>query len=819
MKPLSPVIAFAALTACHPLSLFAPPRIDPRQPLVLEQADNGPQSPVEVLLDERGVPHIYGQSEADLAYGLGFMHGRDRLFQVTVLKHAAYGRLTELFGKDLLPIDRRLRLLSWKLDEAYAALDARDRAILEAYAQGLNAAVTHAGRSAELVLLRAPAPVFVAKDSLAIGRLQSWQLSGDFNDELLRARLLRRLAANDARAQLLTAPASSLGVPVVESPRGAAQASEMPTLALAELGNRLRSPGLDSPRAQAISDFLGLEHPGASNSWAVSGKHTASGSPVLCNDPHLQHGFPSVFYLAHLEHPDFTVVGATFPGLPAVLIGHTRHLAWGMTTSYADTQDLLRVSPAAGNASQYLLDGTAHDYEATTQVFRFGSSESAPSFSETWKSTSLGPLLPPVYSLEGEGQLPYVLHWPALHAGGVNARPFSGFFDFARATHLNEAREALALVPMAAQNVTLAFTDGTIGYQLAAYTFARPAGSSGKLPREVTRSADAAGPALPASQMPSLENPPSGYVVTANQRVVDDTDPRTASVGTHGAPAHRAERIHERLGSLLKRDKVSADELLAIQNDVQSTEARALGPLLANHCPREVPGHSRRTVHAFCKAVNQFDGRFTLNSTSALPYALLLQGLRREVVKGLGEVDSADIARAARSLPVVNAVEAALRAGPSSPLFRRHADAESSPDLPGMLLAATEAALNQLGENPNTWRWGNWHTLDIKGQLAVVPGVGSFFKGPTRAQPGYGSTVRAEGGLPVEHGSALRMVVELGATPRGRFVIDSGQSGHPRDAHAFDQFEDWNAVKPRPIVTERNAVEAQARARLTLKRR
>jgi|CXWL01.1.fsa_nt_gi penicillin amidase len=817
------LIFLALCSACHPLSLFAPPRIKPGQPLELHDLRPGPARPVEILLDERGVPHIYGESEADLVYGLGFMHGRDRLFQVTVLKHAAYGRLTELFGKDLLPIDRRLRLISWKLDEAFAALDARDKALLEAYIKGLNAAVNQVGRSAELVVLGAPEPFFEAKDGLAIARLQSWQLSFDFNDELLRIRLLSKLAANDPRVALLTAPAPTLGVPIVAAVPSALQgpaASVVDLTRLAQLGEKLAAEGtLASAQAQAVSDFLGLGEKGASNSWVVSGSRTASGNSVLVNDPHLSHGFPSVFYLAHLEHTDFTAVGVTFPGIPAVLIGHTRHLAWGMTTSYADTQDLLRIESVPGQPGQYLLDDKAHAFETTPQTFRFGSSEKALSVQEEWRTTTLGPMLPPVYSREGEGPLPLALLWPGFQAGGVNARAVSGFFDFYRAANVTEARSALSQLSVAAQNVTLAFTDGTIAYHLAAYAYARPKGVSGRLPREVKNTADALGPALDASTLPHLVNPPGGYIVTANQRVLPDGDERIAAVGDTGAPAHRARRIHERIEALLARHRASADELLAIQKDILSTEARALAPLLGRYCLASLADHSPRRLRAFCSAVKAFDGRFTVNSRSALPYSLLLLYLRREVVSRLGETDPKEVARMARMIPVQHAVETALRVGPSSPLFA-HSPESEIPDFTQMLASAAGNSLadlvEELGENPNAWRWGAMHELQVKGQLAVAPVVGGFFKGPRREQPGTGSTIRAENGLPVEHGSALRMVVELSPKPRGRFVIDSGQSGHPREAHAFDQFDDWNAVKPRPIAVERGEVEAHAAARITL---
>ncbi|MBX7116295.1 MAG: penicillin acylase family protein [Myxococcaceae bacterium] len=817
MKRVTLLLPCLFAVACHPLSLFAPPRIKTGETLNLYELHPEPQHPLDILLDERGVPHIYANTEDDLAYGLGFMHGRDRLFQVLLLKHAAYGRLTELFGKDLLPVDRRLRLISWKLDEAFAALDPRDVQLLQAYARGINAAASQVGRSAEMFVLRTGEPHFEAKDALAIARFQSWQLSADFNDELLRLRLSAHLPKDDPRLALLFAPAPTQGVSILSAPAAASTPSAPPE-ALASLGQKLAAPSTLAPVAQSVSDALGLELGGASNSWVVSGTRTASGKPILSNDPHLAHGFPSVFYLAHLEHPDFTVVGATFPGIPVVLIGHTRHLAWGMTTSYADTQDLLRLESPAGQPEQYLLDGTAHAFETSEQTFRFGQSESAPKMTETWRSTPLGPMLPLVFSREGEAALPFALSWAGFRAE-PNRRIVSGFYDFYRAQNVAQAREALSSLAIAAQNVTLAFTNGDIAYHMAAYAYARPFGVNGRLPRTVTRTEEAWGAPLPLENTPHVINPQAGYVVTANQRVLPDGDARVTAVGETGVPPHRALRIHERLDTLLASKRATADEVLAIQSDIVSTEARVLAPILGRECPAQAPPHDAAQVQAFCAAVKAFDGRFTTQSRSALPYLLLLTHLRREVVRSLGETDEKEVVRQARMLPMQNIVETALRFGPSSPLFARSVSS-TAPDLKGMLAAAVSASLHELhaqfGTHPQSWRYGAWHQLTVKSQLAAAPLIGGFFKGPTKEQPGQGNTIRAENGLPVEHGSALRMVVELTDTPRGRFVIDSGQSGHPREPHAFDQFDDWNAVHPRPIVTERGAVEAHTVARISL---
>ncbi len=781
------------LLASGCLARYAPPRLDPKTPLTLEL--KGPEARVDIVLDARGIPHVFGQSEADLAFGLGFMHGRDRTFQVAVMKHAARGRLTELFGADGLPLDQQLRILSYRLPEAYAALSARDHTTLEAYAKGVNAGAAHAGPPAELALLDVPFGEFTAEDSFAIMRLQSWTLSGDHRDELARAQLLARLPPGDQRISLFDAPIWTGGVPIV-SGAPVTQASPRVSPAVAKLTvNEL-------PAAAAeLAHSLGLDQLGASNSWAVHGARTESGVPVLCNDPHLSHELPSVFYLAHLEHPDFTGVGVTFAGIPAVLIGHTRSLAWGMTVSYADSQDLFRLQ-VTGDGNGYVVDGVTVPFERLEQRFKLGRKPDAEVKTETWLGTRFGPVLP-----ESTVRERYAVSWPAFEVGGSNVASISGFWDFLRAKNVEEATSAIERFQVAGQNVAMAFTDGTIAYRLATYAPQRPEGVTGRVPRDGSRSVETR--LLKQTEKPSLTNPSKGFLVAANQRVIGDDDPHVGSVGTSGVPAHRARRIHERLEALLGAKKATPDELLAIQQDIVSLEARDLVPVLGAACPSSTPRHEADQVKAFCAALRGFDGVFSTESLGALPFVSTLAALRAQVVRSVGFEEPKSLAR---SFPVTNAVHLALLSGGRSPLFGQ--------GLESMMTAAVDDALDDViartGKRPSDWRWGAVHTLQFKGVLARAPLVGGFFTGPVTEQAGHGNTIRAESGLPVDHGAAMRMVVELSTPPRARFTIDTGQSGAPKEPHALDQFPAWTSGQPTRLPMTRAELDAESEGSLVL---
>jgi penicillin amidase len=802
--------------------MFYAPPLPPDAPLrVAASAPGAPAGEVEIFEDAMGVPHVFARSETDLAYGLGFVHARDRLFQITVVRAAAYGRLAELFGEALLDTDRRLRLISWGIADQYASLGARDRGLMESYAAGVNDGARQAGKSAEMAILGLAWESFTGEHALAVARLQAWDLASDFKDELARSRIAARIPDGDPRRAAFLAPMWSGGVPIVEAPRPSSEAlagaitAAKPASTLRELRTPAPRRAVRGAGDPALAEMFAPGE-GASNSWIVHGSRTASGHPVLCNDPHLRHSAPGVFYLAHLEAPGFTVAGATFPGLPAVLIGHTRHLAWGMTTSVVDMQDTVRIERDPTDPDAYLLDGAAVKFTKSEQVFRVGRGEKAREVRETHLATEFGPVVPPGYDADHEEGETLALMWPAFWARDGNAEPIAGFWDLARAGDIAAASAAVEKIAVSAQNVSLAFTDGTIAYRLAALAPVRKSGESTHLPRDGRTRAAGWDGVVPAAQLPQLTNPERGFIVTANQRVVESDGP----LGRHAADPYRARRITERVQALLAERKPGAEELLAIQQDAVGVDAREFAPLLGRHCPESVPGQPAERVTSFCAALRDFRGAFEVGSRGALAYAVMHDEIRRavlethfgeELLKQLMDVTS-----------LRGAVDDALReelAGRGSPLF----DDPRTPAREGLApFVATAAArgLNELapklGGDPSSWWWGRLHRLSFRGPLAAAPVIGGWFATEPVAERGHRTAIRSERGLPVTHGSALRMVAELTTPPTVRIVIDTGQSGHPGHAHWEDQAPLWRAGKPFRIPIARDEVERAATGKLVL---
>ncbi len=795
--------------ACHPLSLYAPPELPKEGPLVLA-GNPALHAEVEVRVDGRGVPHVSAQSEEDAAFAVGFMHARDRQFQLLLMKHAAEGRLTELFGERALPLDRRLRLSAFGTAQQLDGLTPKDRALLESYCAGVRAGVKQAGKSAEMALLGQTLDSFTPFDALAILRLQAWQLSQDFQDELARELLLSRLAPGDARRRWFDLPASTGGLPIVPSPVQALPPRPVaPPDARAPVESGAAAPERWSPFALQLAERLGLFSSGASNSWVVAPELTASGHPMLLNDPHLTHGLPGVFYLAQVTTPTLSVEGATLPGAPMVVIGFGRHVAWGITAAYADVQDVLRLQVAPDDTNVYLVDGVRVPFDTLEQRYVLGHSKDAKVTTETWKVSRFGPVLPQGVGGWNLAGGPYALAWGAYLKGPRGAKVVSSWYELARAQGLDEAAEALQGAAAADVSVVLAATDGRVGYRLEALVPRRPEGATGRTVRRGDRASDALQLVDP-SELPKLDGAERGFIVAANQRVVDDADPRAATVGTAGVEPSRATRIKERLKALTAGGhKATVSELLAIQQDSVSPHARALAPLLGAHCPARLEGVKEARLKAFCDLVKRFDGDFKVDSRGALPFVAYFEALEEQVA--LSVLAPEEAALAAKSPVMQRAVTQALEEKDGS-LFG---------DLDALAARAAGVALAEVsklaGDDPRGWRWGKVHRRTPRSPLAAAPVVGGFFELPSEEQAGWWTSPRAEAPLEVEHGAVLRMAVELSDPPVGYLVLDTGQSGVPRTPHFYDQHQDWNRGTPPRVPYTSEEVKASTVAKVLLR--
>ncbi len=835
MRALPTLTLLSLITACHPLACWHPADLPKDTPLVLQSSDQWPKAKVEVRLDELGIPHIYGESEADLAYALGVMHARDRMFQMMLYIHAGQGRLSEIFGADFLAMDRDNRtLLMHGIDEQLAAASPRDRELAEAYCAGANQGATMVGKSAEMNILGLEWEPITPREVLSVARLQQWDLSVGLYEEMARWRLVKARGATDPVVTELMQDTPSGGVPVVAADEhdGAAFTGPLPEPSLHLPAQQSTPvPVVASTRATGLRAQLGAElkswfargGQGASNSWSVSGEHTAAGVPVLANDPHLRHSAPGIFYMVHLEGPDFSVVGGSFVGVPDVLIGHGRHLAWGVTTAFADTVDVVVLRTPEGTEGVYTVDGTSYAFGERIEHFKLGKGDDAEVVTRTIQTSIFGPVLLPDWGSDDETPPPLsgeklAVQWTSTQMPEEMGSLISAFWDLAKAHNIDEAFVATQEFAAPPQNLNMAFTDGTIAYRLSG---AIPVRDEQRVdfPRDGGRASSLWAGRMPDEQKPQATNPEKGFINATNQRIVENGVASQQFVGFEGATPWRALQVDARLRAMLEAGKPSTEELFSIQQDATFLEVATLGPILAAHCgTRPIEGHDQARVQDFCDAVGAFDGVYAVDAIAA-PYArlrheLFLAALGAHVDPFLAaDVSGESFVQGAMFELIQREHEAGDTALFDDPATATHDGLDVF--VTRALKPALDAVVKDFGGAKADWRWGRGHTMSLRGALSSAPGIGFLFETAAREEAGQNNTPRAERGDPNNHfrvtnGAGLRLIAEMSDPPVVRMINDSGQSGHFGHRHLEDQYPLWSKGEPRVLWLGKEEVEAQS---------
>lgn len=854
LLPLLQVLLPVALAAgCHPLACFHPGDLPRDQPLILVSNADYPKADVEIHVDELGIPHIWGRSEADLSYGLGVMMARDRLFQMMLLIHAGSGRLTELLGANYLEVDRANRLLMTGADEQLLALDQRDKDILHAFVNGVNEGAKMVGRSAEMTILGVDWEPMTPRDVLAIARYQQWDQGVGFSEEMARWRLVKQLGVDSPVAQALLVDSPSGGVAIVDVSEHDGEPFVEPVARTAmhapPPGRTSRGPAVAvgarvDPLAaakRAIAEEFMRGGRGASNSWSVAADHTEKGVAVVANDPHLSHSAPGVFYMVdmHLVDEDGeneqVISGGAFPGIPAVLIGHGNHIAWGVTNAYADTQDVAVLNVPEGQSDVYVVDGTTYAFDKVTQKFKLGKGDDAEVITETWQSSMFGPVLPPGYGSYGqetalvdEGER-LALLWTAIDEQyRQDHKHFAtAFWDLARSRNVEEATAAVQNFTAPAMSVNMAFTDGTIAYRLSGIIPVRGDSQRVDFPRNVASRDGGWRGRVPAAQKPQLTNPPKGFINATNQRIVENDVVSQRFVGFEGAKPWRALRVDARVRELIADGKkANTEDILAVQQDIVGIDAQELAPILAEHCKGPVEGHDDNRVAEFCAAVGEFDGVYTVDAI-ALPFARLSRELHLAVFRAHVHPDLADdLAGQTFAQMAVHEAIKKEHAGEASPIFDDPNTPNTREGLDGFVSRGLKVALDAIvadaGGGKGDWRWGKLHTLSLRGALASAPVIGGLFATSAREEAGTSSAPRAESTdfnnkMRVRSGAGLRLVAEMTTPPTIRIVNDSGQSGHFGHRHLEDQYPLWHAGEPRVVTMKRADAEAKREGAMVIK--
>jgi len=750
---------------------------------------DGLNDTVEVIRDRWGVPHVFAQSERDALFAQGYVQAQDRLWHMELARRLASGRLAEVFGPLALDADRLLRRVG--LHRAARAEVSRagseELSRLEAHAAGVNAFLRNVGRRLppEFLILRFRPEPWTPADSLAIGKYVAFMLSGNWDTEIVRSWVIERLGP-ELTAQL--EPLYPAGRPVIVPPGTESSASGLPLL------DELRK----------VEELAGARG-GGSNNWVVDGSRSTTGKPLLANDPHLPLQMPSIWYEVHLSGGDLNVAGASLPGVPGVVIGHNQRVAWGITAAMTDGDDLFleRVNP--DNPRQYEYKGIWVDGDLLREEIQVRGQ--APLVEEVLV-TRHGPVIGP--AVPGESRVLALRSTATEPSRQVQA---SSALNLAR--DWREFRDALRMWMAPPLNLVYADVDGNIGYQMAGLVPKRAKGY-GLVPSPGwTGEYDWSG-FIPFDELPSVANPDSHYVVTANNRIVDDDYPYFLSA--EYIDGYRAQRIVQLLGA---KEKHSADDFRAIQTDVYSIPAREL----ADHMLALQPANedARRALNF----LRVWDGRLAADSVAAtIVEAFYLNLLRRTLGEKLGPLTDYFLGKEVHpAIPdatyFVRCASWLLRLVREQPTgwFAGQAWREV---MEQSLADAIEGLRTELGDDMSRWTWGRIHFAPFEHVLGRVGALRPIFnRGPVPVGGDMNTVAQASylGARPWAVHSytvSYRQIIDLSDFNRSLAILPGGQSGHPASRHYADMIAAWARGDYHPLPFDRAEVERHAEGRLTL---
>jgi penicillin amidase len=731
MKPAALAAAFASLLAADTVHVA------------------GLQKQVEVLRDRWGVPHIYASTTHDLFFAQGYIAAMDRLFQIDLWRRAGTGRLAEVIGSSAIARDELARAVNFRGDwnAEWAAYGDDVKVIVTAFTDGINAYIAglHGKFPVEFEVAGYAPSTWKPEDCLS--RVAGLSMTGNLNREIMHAQEIRRLGLERALQVMRIEPPVKLDVPE--------------GLDLAAI-----TPEITAAYRQTVG-AVRLTTEQGSNNWVVDGTMTATGRPILANDPHRPVQIPSLRKTVHLVGAGWNAIGSGEPGLPGIAVGHNENVAFGFTIVGIDQQDLYVEAVNPENSNEYRYRGGWKKFETEQQKI----------------------------VVKGRGEqtftLRFTVHGPVIHEDTVHNRAFAlrwvgsepgtaGYMaglTLARTHNWKEFRAGMARYRVPSENLVYADTSGNIGWQVGGLTPIRD-GWSGLLPVPGDGRYEWKG-FHDSGELPFEFNPPRHYIATSNNNILPAG--YTIPLGYDGwALPFRVNRVREMLAAGKKFDIADFERM---QQDVTSIPARRLQQVLKSwHLAAGIPAAG--ALHE----ILQWDTVLRADSRAALIYEFWMQRLPAAV---FGEGSGADLER------LLNALETQ----PVAMALQKSLD------------AALQDLNRTFGSDPATWEWGKAHTLTLSHPL----GKKDFQLGPV-ARPGDANTVNATSGTNFRqtNGASWREILDVGDWDRSVITNVPGESGNPESKHYADLLEDWAAGRYHPLPFSRKAVEAAMEERIVL---
>lgn len=774
----------------------------------------GISAPLEIVRDTAGVPHVFGQTDEDIFFGLGYAHAQDRLWQMTMLRRTAQGRLSELFGERTLPVDILLRRLDFYnlASRSFARQDAQTQAALVAYSAGVNAWLAEInegarGRGApEMWLFNHAIAPWQPADSLVILKLMALQLSSHLEDEVIRARTSLMLSPERVIDILPDVPGT--GIAALPAYAALVPSEDLPRYA-------------DGSRAE-LAPFTPVtlrDLAGASNAWAASPTRSATGSTLLANDPHLGLTAPSIWYLARLELSTGGVIGGTIPGVPLILTGRSETLGWGLTSSYLDDQDLFIEEVNPQNPDEYRgLDGWV-PFETRDSIINI---KDRPGLTLRLQWSENGPVLSPdIYDLGTIRPPGHVttLSWTALTDEDTS---MTAGLALMQSRNINEALEAASQFTAPSQNLTLAdrnriamVTIGAMPRRDASHQSQGRLPTLGYLPQNRWRGT------LPFSANPIFVDPPGGLLGNTNNKIIDRPFP--LHVSFEWGDTQRIERWRFLMQS---REVHTRESFIEAQLDTVSNAARSLLPLIGadlwftgDAAPEGTPERQRQRALVL---LAEWNGEMNEHLPEPLIYAAWLRALQDRLIRD-------ELGPLAREFPRMDPlfIERVFRDVDGAAVWCdviQSAPVETCTDMARMALDdAIVWVTDTYGPALESLRWGDAHeaTHDhpVLGEVPVL----KWFVNIRQSTSGGDNTLqrgRLSGVDPNPfqnvHAAAYRGVYDFADPDSSVFVTSTGQSGHFLSRHYDDLGDLWRRGEYVPMSLDPALARAGGIGTLTL---
>ncbi|PLS15718.1 penicillin acylase family protein [Bacillus sp. M6-12] len=711
----------------------------------------GLKEPVQVVRDSYGVPHIKAENEQDLFLAQGYIQAQDRLFQMDLSRRQASGRLSEVIGDATVENDKYFRALGLRraAEASYQRYSSTGREVLSQYAAGVNLYIEELKESgkwpAEFTFLGYKPEPWTPVDSLTIGKYMAFDLGGHWEDQAFRQYLLQEFPKEKAYDLFPSYP------------------KEAPFI----IGKRELNIEKSFAAVAVPHEFNG------SNNWVVSGSKTKSGKPLLADDPHLSLATPSIWYQMHLEAPSVNVSGVIFAGIPGIILGHNQHIAWGVTNTGPDVQDLYIEKRNPENKQEFHYNGKWEKAKVIKERIKVKDAKTI-DFEVT--ETRHGPVISE-FAAESGKDMVLALRWTALDPSAE----LEAVLNMNKAKNWDEFEKALLKFETPTQNFVFASKDGTIAYK-----------ANGKIP--IRKKGDSLVPVpgwtdeyewkgfIPFDELPKTVNPAEGFVSTANNKVISDEYPY--HISNNWAQPYRQMRIQEVLKS---NDKLTIKDMQELQMDKKNLQAEEFVPQFV----KLLEGSGGKKEAKALEVLKKWNFIDSKKQAAPLIFNLWMANISKVLFEDQISEEAMKMF-GGRKQAVDELIRRGLEGNPG-PWIKEQGGTKVL--LLKSLKRTLTAAEELQGDNIEKWQWGEFHQVRFNHPLSRVSPLNYLFNSKGGIPVGGSSvTVQAasftDDGL-VDHGGSWRFVIGADNLTQGYHLVGPGQSGHVKSDWYHNQMEDW----------------------------